>query len=192
MIGVFGWFDTYAPSATYVLWYVLLGGLALAAAIRSWWRGVVLAFFAIAIVVLPAIIETSHAHTFGYTWSGRDLLPFAVGLPILAASSLRGGEGGRTSVSGARLRLVTTTVIVFAALAQFAAFYEALRRYAVGTTGPIFGFLRHPIWHPAIGILGALALGAVALVAVSWTYWLALREHPLGEADDALVATGPE
>jgi hypothetical protein len=192
MIGVFGWFDTYAPSATYVLWYVFLGGLAVAAAIQSWWRGVVLGIFGIAILVIPAVIETSHAHAYGYTWSGRDLLPFAVGLPILASSSLRTRSAGRAKLSGRQFRLVTTIVIVLAALAQFAAFYEALRRYAVGTTGPIFGFLRHPIWHPAIGILGALALGAVALAAVSMTYWLALRERPSIPADEVPAATKPD
>jgi hypothetical protein len=189
MIGVFGWFDTYAPSVTYVLWYIFLAALAIAAAIRSWWRGVVLAVFVIAILVIPAVIETTHAHAYGYTWSGRDLLPFAVGLPILAAASLRTRGGHRTYLNGRQIRLVTTSVIVLAALAQFVAFYEALRRYAVGSTGPIFGFLRHPIWHPAIGVLGALALGAVALTAVSLSYWLALRGFPAVPANEVAATS---
>jgi Predicted membrane protein (DUF2142) len=182
MIGVFGWFDTYAPIATYVLWFLFVAGLVVAGALQSRRRGVLLGCFVVAILVIPALIETSHAHVDGYTWSGRDLLPFAVGLPILAAASLRARAGSRLQPSGHRIRLLTTVVVALAALAQFVAFYEALRRYAVGTKGPIFGFLTHPKWHPAIGILGALALGAVALAAVSSTYWLAVRARPIDEA----------
>ena len=141
--------------------------------------------FVVAILVIPAVIETSHAHVDGYTWSGRDLLPFAVGLPILAAASLRARGGDRLRPSDQRVRLVTTVVVILAALAQFVAFYEALRRYAVGTKGPIFGFLTHPKWHPAIGIFGALALGAVAIAAVSLTYWLAVRARRSTAIDKA-------
>jgi len=97
----------------------------------------------------------------------------------------------RANLSDRRSRLAITGVIVLAAAAQFAAFYEALRRYAVGTTGPIFGFLKHPIWHPAIGIVGALGLGALGLVAISITYWLALRERSSNQSDELTGATTP-
>jgi hypothetical protein len=189
MIGVFGWFDTYAPIATYAVWFLFIAVLVVAGAMQSWRRALLLGCFVVAILVIPAVIETSHAHVDGYTWSGRDLLPFAVGLPILAAASLRARGGDRLRLSNQRVRLVTTVVIILAALAQFVAFYEALRRYAVGTKGPIFGFLTHPKWHPAIGIFGALALGAVAIAAVSSTYWLAVRARPSTAIDEARVAT---
>jgi hypothetical protein len=189
MVGVFGWFDTYAPIGTYMIWFLFIAALVVAGAMRSWRRAVLLGCFVVAILVIPALIETSHAHVDGYTWSGRDLLPFAVGLPILAAASLRAGGGNRPRRSDQRIRRVTAIVVVLAALAQFVAFYEALRRYAVGTKGAIFGFLTHPEWHPAIGIFGALALGAVALAALSSTYWLAVRARPRREAP---VATDTE
>ena len=189
MIGVFGWFDTYAPIATYVVWFLFMAALVVAGAMQSRRRAVLLGCFVVAILVIPAVIETSHAHVDGYTWSGRDLLPFAVGLPILAAASLRARGGDRLRLSDQRVRLVTTVVVILAALAQFVAFYEALRRYAAGTKGAIFGFLIHPEWHPAIGIFGALALGAVAIAAVSSTYWLAVRTHRSTPFDEAQVAT---
>ena len=94
MVGVFGWFDTYAPVVTYVIWYSLVFLAMIGVAIRSMRRGIVLITMFVALLVLPAIIETSHAHTYGYTWSGRDALPFAVGLPILAAATL-GSPGKR-------------------------------------------------------------------------------------------------
>jgi hypothetical protein len=192
MIGIFGWFDTYAPIPTYVLWFLFTLALVVAGAMRSRRLTLLLGCFTVAILVIPALIETSHARVDGYTWSGRDLLPFAVGLPILATASLGARGGSRQRRSGRRIRGVMTIVIVLAAIAQFLAFYEALRRYAVGTKGPIFGFLTHPQWHPAIGIFGALALGAIAVAAVSSTYWLALRARRSTPMDDAPIATDME
>lgn len=166
MVGVFGWFDTYAPGFSYVIWYVLVCGVVLAAALRSVRMAIVLGLFVIAILILPPLIEASHARIDGYTWSGRDLLPFAVGLPILAAAAL--GRG--TAISARLSRRAIRFVVVAAAIAQLGAFYEALRRYAVGTNGPLFGFILHPSWHPAIGIVAALALELAAIVVLSLCY----------------------
>jgi hypothetical protein len=190
MIGIFGWFDTYAPGLTYVIWYAFVAILAVVAALRSRRVGILIAAFGVAIVLLPVLIETSHAHVDGYTWSGRDLLPFALGLPILAAASL--GAHRRRNLSDQLVRRTVSGAIILAAVAQFAAFYEALRRYAVGTHGAIFGFLLHPEWHPAIGIFGSLGLEVVALVALSLTYRLALRADPRPPSSAANEATAPE
>ena len=164
MVGVFGWFDTYAPLATYVMWTVMLLAIVITAAVRSLRAALTLGCFVIAITVLPPVIEASHAHLDGYTWSGRDLLPFAVGLPIVAAAMLwqivqRPGRSGSIRV--------TRTMIVGGAAANFLAFYEALRRYSVGTHGSIFGFILHPDWHPALGIPLSLGLGLSAVIALA-------------------------
>jgi len=165
MVGVFGWFDTFAPTFTYVAWYGLVGFVAIAAAAVGRLRhAIVLALFAVAVVVIPVAISSSQVHKYGYTWQGRDTLPFAVGLPIVAAALI-----GRSALARHRGRLVGTVAVV-AALAQFGAFYEALRRYAVGTAGPDFGFLLHPSWRPPIGpvpvvVAEALVLALVALLA---------------------------
>jgi Predicted membrane protein (DUF2142) len=148
MIGIFGWFDTYAPILTYVIWYSLVCLAVIGAVVRSVRRGIVLVGMFGAVLVLPAIIEASHAHTYGYTWSGRDALPFAVGLPILAAATL--GSPGRRPQIAAFANRVTPYCIVALGVAQFLAFYESIRRYAVGTAGPLFGFLTHPDWQLAI------------------------------------------
>jgi len=173
MVGVFGWFDTYSPTATYALWFGFAGLLTLAAASRSLRRTALFAGFVVAILVIPVLIETSQARTNGYTWSGRDLLPFAVGLPILAGASL--GTRPWRRLSTTFISHTMNWLIVLAAIAQLAAFYEALRRYAVGTKGAILGFLTNPLWHPAIGIIGALAFEVIALAIASLTYWWASR-----------------
>ena len=86
MVGVFGWFDTYSPTATFVIWGLLAGGAFGLAVARVGKRAVVLIGAVIGTVVIPALIVTSHAHVDGYTWSGRDGMPLAVGVPILATA----------------------------------------------------------------------------------------------------------
>jgi len=184
MIGVFGWFDTYAPIATYVIWALMLLAVVIAAAYRSARAAIILGCFVVAIVVLPPVIEASHARLDGYTWSGRDLLPFAVGLPIVAAASL--------SRSGRQIRhpYAIRAMIVGGAVANFLAFYEALRRYAVGTRGSLFGFILHPEWRPALGIPLTVGLGLVAFVALAaifvWSYSLVDVSH--SRPDDRLAS----
>jgi hypothetical protein len=182
MVGVFGWFDTYAPVVTYVIWYSLVCLAMIGAAVRSVRRGIVLIAMFGALLVLPAIIQASHAHTYGYTWSGRDALPFAVGLPILAAATL--GSPGKRSQITAFAKRVTPWCIVALAIAQFLAFYESVRRYAVGTTGALFGFLTHPDWQPAISNIGALVLEIAALGALGALFLWSFRQ-----ASDATTAT---
>ncbi|MDA8033394.1 MAG: DUF2142 domain-containing protein [Actinomycetota bacterium] len=158
MVGVFGWFDTWAPTFTYVVWYGLVGLLGLAAAVVARLRqALALAALALAIVVVPVAISSSQVHRYGYTWSPRDTLPLAVGLPILAAALV-----GRSLLSAHRARLAGT-VGTLAVLAQLAAFFEALRRYAVGTKGADLGFLVHADWRPPGGFWPVLAVEACAL-----------------------------
>lgn len=161
MVGVFGWFDTFAPTFTYVAWYGLVGFVAIAAAAVGRLRhAVVLALFAVAIVVIPVAISSSQVHKYGYTWQGRDTLPFALGLPIVAAALI-----GTSALARRGGRLVGAVAVV-AALGQFGAFYEALRRYAVGTDGPDFGFLLHPAWRPPLGPV-PLVVGEAVLLALA-------------------------
>lgn len=162
MVGVFGWFDTYSPTFTYVIWYGLVGLLTLAAAVMVRLRqALALLVLAVAIVVVPVAISSSQVHRYGYTWSARDTLPLAVGLPILAAALL-----GRSLLSAYRARLAGT-IGLLAVLAQLAAFFEALRRYAVGTKGADFGFLLHADWRPPGGFWPVLLVEAAALAGIA-------------------------
>jgi len=170
MIGVFGWFDTYAPQVTYIIWYGLVGVVSLAAAVLGRLRdAVVLALFTVAIVVVPVAISSSQVHRYGFTWAGKDTLAFAVGLPILACALLGQSELARRSA-----RLAGSTAFL-AFIAQVAAFFEMLRRYAVGTKGPDFGFLVHSLWRPPVGLPGVLSIEVVALAALAILAWAAAR-----------------
>ena len=154
MIGVFGSFDTYSPHGTFIIWY-LLGGLifALGLIASDLRRRIVLALFGLGILLIPVLISSSQARKIGYVWSGRDALPFAIGLPIVCASFIERERVRRF------LRMSAPIVLFLAWVAESWAFFAALRRYSVGDLGSRFSFLFHSPWcPPAIGCLWALVI----------------------------------
>jgi len=159
MIGVFGDFDTYATHSTFIIWYLLGGALLLLALLAGTLRRrFVVVAVALGIVILPVLISSSQARHIGYVWSGRDTLPFAVGLPILCASVIDNHRMGRL------LRFAAPLVLFLAFAAQARAFFWVLRRYSVGEAGPRLSFLFHSPWSPpAIGCLGALIIEVAVL-----------------------------
>lgn len=174
MVGVFGWLDTDAPLFTYVTWYGLVAVVGLlAAAVARRRQAVVLGLLALAVVAVPVAISASQAARYGYVWQGRDTLPLAVGLPVVGGALL-----GRSLLAraGRRLAVVAGAVTV---LAQGAAFFEALRRYAVGTGGPDFSFVSHASWQPPLGF--AVLLPAEAAVLVLLAAFVARAVHPAPE-----------
>ena len=191
MIGVFGWVDTTSPLFTYVAWTGLLGAVVLGAAVLARLRdALVLGALAIAVVVLPVVISASQVHTDGFTWSGRDTLPLAVGLPILAGvlAADRLAGSGRSATRG-----LLSAVVVLAGPAQVAAYFAGLRRNAVGTAGPDFGFLVSSPFNPPLGNAGLLALEiAVVLVAVGLVARAARRGPAAGDAAGATLARTPD
>jgi hypothetical protein len=158
MIGVFGWLDTISPLLTYLFWYAVIGLfvlLALACARRR--HSGALALLMLVVVFVPVIISYGQAHRLGVIWQGRYILPMAVGVPLMAVALVE-----RSGVlDGVRAR-VATVVCAVLACAAFAAFAEALRRYAVGVKGPI-DYLRGG-WRPP---LGATTLTVAALVVIA-------------------------
>lgn len=159
MIGVFGSFDTYSPHGTFVIWY-LIGGLAFALGLlgADLRRRIILVLFGVGILLIPVLISSSQARKIGYVWSGRDTLPFAIGLPVVCISFIARERIARLA------RMLVPLVLLLAWIAQTWALFAALRRYSVGDHGPQLSFLFHSPWRPpAIGCLGALVIEAVAL-----------------------------
>lgn len=166
MIGVFGWVDTPAPALTVVLWTGALGllvGLGLGLARRQ--MAIAIATLLGLIVVVPAVLEFIEAKRFGFGWQGRYTLPFAVGLPILCGYTLA-EEPGRILKRG-RLTLVLASAFV---VAHLLAFWQNLRRYAVGYDGPL-AFWFDADWTPPIPSLLLLASYALVLVALALWLW---------------------
>ena len=160
MVGVFGWLDTRAPTAVLVVWIaglVILLAAALVSASRRVVVGTGLILAACALV--PVAFQLRLADTVGYFWQGRYLLPFAAGLPILAGI---GADRGTRRVP--REPWVVATVAIALCAAQWLALAQLLRRYSVGSHGPVW-FLAAARWDPPVPSL-VLLLGAAALLAV--------------------------
>ncbi|MEU8839720.1 DUF2142 domain-containing protein [Streptomyces roseus] len=167
MLGYFGWLDTPAPAFTWLVWLGVIAvvtGLALA-----YGRGreaVALVGMLVAIVVVPVAAQASQAEQLGMVWQGRYLLPFAVGLPLMAALIC----ASRAPEQGFPWRRLVGFGVAGLALANAAAFFWALRRFAVGVNGPWVPFSAH--WAPpggwvlwtAIYTAAAFALVLPALV----------------------------
>lgn len=167
MIGVFGWLDTSSPAATYLLWTMGLGalvGLCLVVASRRH-VAVVLGLIGLTIAV-PVAIDSSQTRQIGLGWQGRWTLPFAVGVPIVAALAIawskRAGLLERT-----RLSAVMATLFV---AAQFSAFAQHLRRNTVGAGGSL-NFWLHPRWAPPLPAWLLLAGCLAVLIALAAWIW---------------------
>jgi len=159
MVSRFGWLVAPSPDFTYLVWAGLIGLVVLLAlAVGSPRRCIVLLLLLAAVVVIPVIISVGQAHRLGITWQGKDTLPLAVGVPILAASML--ANSGLSSVRIFRSRLVGVTAAA-AGLAGLVALFGDLRRNAVGDAGPYLSFL-HAAWQPPLGITGVFVFGVVA------------------------------
>jgi Predicted membrane protein (DUF2142) len=167
MIGRFGWLDTPSPTLTYLLWTVGLGLLVTLCIAIGPRRIMALLIVLIALTVaVPVAIDSSQARELGIGWQGRWTLPFAVGVPIVAGLSIAWSQR-HALLDRSRLPAVLAAVFV---ISQFLAYFQALRRNAVGAAGPLT-FRLDAEWSPPLPpwllLTGSLAV-LVALAAWIW------------------------
>ncbi|WP_030232415.1 DUF2142 domain-containing protein [Streptomyces sp. NRRL S-350] len=157
MVGYFGWLDAEPPAATLLVWCGVVIALMLFALCYARLRDTLaIVGVLVGIVVIPIAAQAMQARQLGMIWQGRYLLPFAVGLPIMAAAICHerlpwGGFAWRRLLvlSGFSLSVVNA-----------AAFLWALRRNAVGVDGPLLISPAH--WSPPGGWAVWLVLYSVA------------------------------
>ncbi len=174
MIGVLGWLDTELPWFAYVSFAVLtavaVAGIVLSGRRPLWLAG---AAAAILLVVVPVITNVVSAPTAGLVWQGR------YSLPLFAAFGVFGMLGWQEVIdrSGpAALPWVRISACGLFAIAEVAAFWQALRRFAVGAHGKIW--LTEPLsWRPAVAPMALIALNAL-LVTGLCTVLLAATKQP--------------
>lgn len=170
MVGIFGALDTPSPPLTYGLWSIVVGGACVAALMVGRWRErAALAGLILCVVFLPVAIAFSQYHRLGIVWQGRDILPLATGVPVLAV-----GIAQDSAAVGRWRGWIAMGTSVAMGIASVVAFLEALRRYTVGASGPL-NFLAGT-WHPPLGILGvAIADIVVVGLLLTWTGSLGCR-----------------
>lgn len=177
-IGRFGWLDTPVPRAVEWLWT----GLVFAVVSLGWALGrrrhrVALAMALATAVAVPPLVEASQLDTAGLVWQSRYTLPLTFGVPLLAGWII-----DRHDVLAPLLARWGRQLLVLAGGAQLAAFYVALRRYAVGTDGPVW-FLGRDGWVPPAPPWALLAAFTATLAVTGW-YLVRLSA---GSADEERV-----
>lgn len=160
-IGQFGWLDAPSPYLVIVMWLGALGAVVLVAACVARRRSMAVVLGTIvAWVVFPTVLIVSQARQDGILGQGRDFMGLAVGIPIVAAFV----AGERFVDRRTTLRLATVVVGLLAAC-QVVDFYAALRRYTVGTKGPLDAFSTVP--HGWDAPIPALVLFIVFITAMA-------------------------
>jgi hypothetical protein len=167
-VGVFAGLDIYLPTSLYLIWWVMLGALLVAALYVGGGRErIALAGLAAVVVVVTVLIGAGFAQT-GFDLQGRYVLPFAVLLPLWAGELLNRRREG-LAVGPARALLIGVTA--GAATVHAGAWYTNGRYVSVAGTGG-WRFPSDATWVPPLGwwTLTALTLaGAAMYVLAGWT-----------------------
>lgn len=183
MVGVFGWLDTSAPLATYLVWFMVIGFLLLLAASEGHRREIVALGLLVGLVLaVPIAISYDQAHRLGSIWQGRYTMPLAVGIPLIAAA---------IADSSLQSRLVGRRASLWACLAlgfgSFLAFVQTLRRYTVGLKGSNLNLFAGS-WQPPLGTVAVTVAGFV----LTGIFVLFVRALVVREAVDlGLDGAGP-
>jgi len=171
-VGNFGWLDTPLPQVALATWVILVVVLCAAAVLLArpadrWTLLTVLAAsLATAYVVDATVFAPIKAGL-----QGRHMLPLFVMLPLLSAVVVVERLHG-SSLRDALPRIYVVTGAVVGAV-QLIAVYTNARRYAVGTSGPLW-FLADSRWHPPLGWpIWLVVAGAGAI----WLAVFAGRSH---------------
>ncbi len=166
MLGNLGWIDTPLLKLSYLLLMAALASLVLFAVAVGTRRFVVALLVAISVTILvPIVLESWQARTYGFYWQGRYTLPFAVGVPLLAVFALQ-SRGGRKLLLGGLFVPALGSLLV---LANILAFYQALRRWSVGANGAYLYWL-DPNWKPPVPQW--LLIGAYSAAFIAFMVWL--------------------
>jgi hypothetical protein len=170
-----------------ILAWVLVGVVVLVGAVCATRRQrLVLAVIAVGTLLLPFVAGVLSFRKEGIVWQGRYSLPFAVGLPVIAAAGtsvrrLRAAGGKVFKVSA-----VTTAVVALSLLAQLGSLYGLLRNFTVGSNGSLnFVFEHTRGWSPPLPLpLVVFAAAAVSLLAIVWFATLVQASSRAGPPPD--------
>lgn len=175
-IGVLGWLDTTLPWFAYAAWIAALVVVVVVHLRNASARGMVALAALVAVwLALPLIINGITNSRAGLSFQGRYSLPIFVGLAFLPMF------GDRVTMRWPRVpqRWLVGAVIALVMVAEVGAFWQMLRRFAVGANGKII--LTEPLpWEPAVAPMLLIVLNAVAMLAVAWSAW-----RPWGEIETA-------
>ncbi len=168
-------------------------------------RVVVLGLFLLVACLLPVLIESSQVRYDGFDWFGRVSFPLYSGVIVMAAAIAEipalPPPAHRSPIEGAQQRFIVIVACLVGG-SQFLDVLWAIRRYAVGLSGPlnIFAHVRGGFTPPVpIALLVVAAL--VFCGAFTWLIISAAMASPsthegaltmMNRTDDVMQGTGSE
>ena len=166
-VGVFGWLETYMPSAGYAVWALVVAVvLGFALVIGNHRQRMMLGLLAALTVAVTLGVAAAIIGPVGFALQGRYVMPFTLTLPLFAGEVIyRHRERIPRIASG---YLVAAVGLMMAVL-QLVGWLSNARREAVGVGGPL-AFWARSQWSPPLGWLpwfALVAIGCVALLAAS-------------------------
>ena len=165
MIGILGWLDTRIPWFAYAL-FAVFTGVVLTGVVLARDRRLMVASLAvcIGIIVIPIAVNVASAASAGLIWQGRYSLPLYATLGMLGMLGWHRALERRPDPR--LLAAVRWTAAMCFAIAEVAAFWQTLRRFAVGAEGKIW--LDEPLpWSPSITPMLLIAINAVVVSALA-------------------------
>lgn len=163
LIGPVGALDTPVSYLAIVGWIAVVGMLMLLAfAVGSARERIALLFIVLGLLILPVALSANTVHSSGYAWQGRYGLPFAVGMPLVAACTL----DRQKALFAPLQRGLTATVVLLLGTAEITSIVNALHRWAKGTEGSLNLFRTQ--WHSAPAMVGLVAASVVAYAGYRW------------------------
>jgi hypothetical protein len=187
LVGKFGYINVKLSPVLPLSWLVLIC-LVLAAGARGSRRDrIVLVALVVTLVVLPPVFYALFTRPTGFGLQGRQLLPAAVALPLVA------GEVcylARERLGATMIRLLSWLVLPAVGVVQAAAWYTNAKRFAVGASGSTW-FLPSASWSPPLGWgiwLAVVLLAVLCFVTASGLVAAGQAsppaEHPLRPSPD--------
>jgi hypothetical protein len=181
LVAVFGWKDTVVtPSImAWIAGALMLLGVVVLLAPR--WRRLVVLVGASAALGLPVVLQLGSVARDGLAWQGRYLLPFAVGIPMLAVVAI----APRVEELREGVRAVAVLVTGLCGFAIAFGQYAWLHRTTIGGDPDTLDPFHWGGWHPPVpaGLLVVLTLVLAAAPAVF--VWVGLGR----DADQSRLAT---
>ncbi len=166
LVGKFGYLDVKLPLPLVLLWVLALAGVVAAAMWGSRRDRTALAAMIAAALVLPPVFYALFTRPTGFGLQGRQLLPALVALPLLAGEILLAARG---RLAGAALTWLPRLVPAVVAVVQVGAWYTNAKRFADGSSGPVW-FLPSADWSPPLGWglwLAAVLIAGCCLIGVA-------------------------
>lgn len=190
MVGVFGWLDAPLPEPVWRLWGIAVALVVVVGFVAAGRQLRIGMLAAVGLgVIAPPLTQLRDVERYGYIWSGRYSLPFAMGVVVLAGWAIArrdrryrspaaledvdAGGGGTRRAWRVGTGGGAVAIGVITALSLIASYVVVMQRFSTGIMSGRFDYLRHAEWQPPLNPIATTV--ALVIMAGAWGAWVALN-----------------